>query len=208
MSSVLQDLRYAMRTLGRSPGFAVVVVLTLALGIGANTAIFSLLDQVVLRALAVRRARASSSSSTARHASAGAPTLDRAFSQPMFRDLQQGTTGFSALVARAPASVSFRVGDASERVVAEMVSGNTFEVLGATPAIGRFFTAGRRRRQGRPSGDRAERRLLAAALQPRAVGRRAGRRGQRHADDHHRRRRGPGSSACSPTSSRPSSCRR
>ena len=71
----------------------------------------------------------------------GRTTLDRAFSHPMFRDLQQGATGFSALVARAPASVSFRVGETGERVVAEMVSGNTFEVLGATPAMGRFFTA-------------------------------------------------------------------
>ncbi len=140
MSTVLQDLRYAMRSLGRAPGFTVVVVLTLGLGIGANTAIFSLLDQVVLRALAVESPGELvqlDGPGTFR----GRTTLDRAFSQPMFRDLQQGIAGFSALVARAPASVSFRAGDASERVVAEMVSGNTFEVLGATPAVGRFFTA-------------------------------------------------------------------
>ena len=140
MSSVLQDLRYAVRSLARTPGFALVVVLTLGLGIGANTAIFSLLDQVVLRAIAVESPGELvqlDGTGTFR----GRTTLDRAFSHPMFRDLQQGTTGFSALVARAPASVSFRVGETAERVVAEMVSGNAFEVLGATPALGRFFTA-------------------------------------------------------------------
>ena len=131
MSSVLQDVRYAIRTLGRSPGFALVVILTLALGIGANTAIFSLLDQVVLRALDVR-APGELVQLDGPGTFRGRTTLDRAFSHPMFRDLQEGTTGFSALVARAPASVSFRIGEASERVVAEMVSGNTFEVLGAT----------------------------------------------------------------------------
>ncbi len=140
MASVLQDLRYALRSFGRAPGFAAVVVLTLALGIGANTAIFSLLDQVVLRAIAVESPGGLvqlDGPGTFR----GRTTLDRAFSHPMFRELQQGTTGFSALVARAPASVSFRVGETGERVVAEMVSGNAFEVLGATPALGRFFTA-------------------------------------------------------------------
>jgi predicted permease len=140
MTSVLQDLRYAVRSLSRSPGFAAVVVLTLGLGIGANTAIFSLLDQVVLRALAVSAADdlvQLDGPGTFR----GRTSLGRAFSQPMFRDLQQGETGFRALIARAPVSVSFRAGDTTERVLAEMVSGNTFDVLGATPVLGRFFTA-------------------------------------------------------------------
>jgi predicted permease len=140
MASVLQDLRYALRSLGRAPGFTAVVVLTLGLGIGANTAIFSLLDQVVLRALAVSAADdlvQLDGPGTFR----GRTTLNRAFSHPMFRDLQQGETGFSALIARAPASVAFRAGDGSERVIAEMISGNTFTVLGATPALGRLFTA-------------------------------------------------------------------
>jgi hypothetical protein len=140
MSSVLQDLRYAVRSLGRAPGFAAVVVLTLALGIGANTAIFSLLDQVVLRALAVPQPGQLvqlDGPGTFR----GRSTLNRAFSHPMFLDLQQDNPGFSALVARGDASVAFQVGDTSERVIAEMVSGNTFEVLGARPALGRFFSA-------------------------------------------------------------------
>jgi predicted permease len=140
MSSVLQDLRYAVRSLTRAPGFALVVVLTLGLGIGANTAIFSLLDQVVLRALTVR-GPGELVQLEGPGTFVGRSTIGRSFSQPMFRDLQQGETGFSALIARAPASVSFRAGDASERVIAELVSGNTFAVLGATPALGRFFTA-------------------------------------------------------------------
>ena len=140
MSSVLQDLRYALRSLARTPGFAAVVVLTLGLGIGANTAIFSLLDQVVLRRLGV--------ASPSELVQLDGPGTFSGRTDPRPRVLvsdvprpPQGATGFSALVARAPASVSFRVGDDSERVVAEMVSGNTFEALGATPALGRFFTA-------------------------------------------------------------------
>ncbi|MGE0363390.1 MAG: ABC transporter permease [Vicinamibacterales bacterium] len=140
MTSVLQDLRYAVRSLSRSPGFAAVVVLTLGLGIGANTAIFSLLDQVVLRALDVSAAD-DLVQLDGPGTFLGRTSINRAFSHPMFRDLRQGETGFSALIARAPASVAFRVGDESERVIAEMISGNTFQVLGATPALGRLFTA-------------------------------------------------------------------
>jgi predicted permease len=139
MATVLQDLRYALRSLARTPGFSVVVVLTLALGIGANTAIFSLLDQVVLRALEVR-APGELVQFDGPGTFSGRTEGNRTFSYPMYRDLQQGDTGFSALIARASASVSFRAGDVSERVVAELVSGNTFEVLGAVPAIGRFFS--------------------------------------------------------------------
>jgi predicted permease len=147
MASVLQDLRYALRSLVRAPGFAIVVVFTLGLGIGANTAIFSLLDQVVLRALAVA-APTDLVQLDGPGTFRGRTTLNRGFSHPMFRDLSDGETGFSALIARAPASVSFRAGDTSERVIAEMVSGNTFEVLGATPALGRLFTKDDDRVQG------------------------------------------------------------
>jgi len=98
------------------------------------------LDQVVLRVLDVPAAD-DLVQLDAPGTFLGRTTINRAFSHPMFRDLQQGDTGFSALIARAPASVAFRVGDVSERVIAEMVSGNTFQVLGATPALGRLFTA-------------------------------------------------------------------
>jgi len=139
MDLLLQDIRHALRGLGRAPGFAAVVVATLALGIGANTAIFSVLDQVVLRRLPVPAAE--------RLVQLDGPgpfrgqtELDRAFSYPMFRDLQAGADGVATLIARGPVSVTLRAGDESERVVAETVSGNTFAALGASPAAGRLLT--------------------------------------------------------------------
>ena len=138
MTAIAQDLRYALRTLGRAPAFTAVVALTLALGIGANTAIFSLLDQVVLRRLPVRAPQ----ELVQLHgpgAFSGRTELDRAFSYPMYRDFRDTNTVFSALMARAPASVAFRAGAESERVPAELITGNTFDALGATPALGRFF---------------------------------------------------------------------
>ena len=140
MTHLAQDVRYAFRTLSRAPGFSAVVILTLGLGIGANTAIFSLLDQVVLRALPVRGPQ----ELVQLHGPGpfnGRSELDRAFSYPMYRDLRDENTVLSALIARAPASVALRVGDDSERVQAELVTGNTFDALGATPALGRFFSA-------------------------------------------------------------------
>ncbi len=140
MDPLIQDLRHAVRGLRRAPAFTVVVVATLALGIGANTAIFTLLDQVVLRRLPVPPAERLVQFDGP-GAFMGSTELDRAFSYPMFRDLADGTGDVATLIARGPVSVAFRAGDDSERVVAELVSGNLFEALGARPAAGRLFTA-------------------------------------------------------------------
>ena len=140
MDQLLQDLRYALRGLRGAPGFTAVVVATLALGIGANTAIFTLLDQIVLRRLGVVPA-AALVQLDGPGAFMGMTELDRAFSYPMFRDLQAETSVLQALVARGPGTVALRVGDAdAERVDAELVSGNLFEALGATPAVGRLLS--------------------------------------------------------------------
>ena len=188
MSSVLQDLRYAVRSLGRAPGFAAVVVLTLALGIGANTAIFSLLDQVVLRALAVRAPGRARAARRSRHL----PRPHHARPRLLAPDVPRPAAGHHRLqrADRAGRRPACRSASAipSERVVAEMVSGNTFEVLGATPAIGRFFTAAEDVvKGGHPvivlSDAFWQRRFNRA---PVVVGQSRG--GQRHADDHHRRR--------------------
>ncbi|MEQ1772129.1 MAG: ABC transporter permease, partial [Devosia sp.] len=139
MDTLIRDLHTALRSLRRSPGFAVVVVLTLGLGIGANTAIFSLLDQVVLRRLPVPAAEALVQLDGP-GAFSGRTELGSAFSYPMFRDLSDGTGATAALIARAPASVVLRAEREGERVSAEMLSGNTFDTLGVTPALGRFFS--------------------------------------------------------------------
>ncbi len=138
------------------------------------------------RARPARRARARSAAATDAGPRVLAPDVPR---PPAGR--RPGSARWSPA---APASVAFRVGDTSERVIAEMVSGNTFEVLGARPALGRFFTAAEDDvSRAAIRVDRAERRVLAPALQPRAGGRRPVGGGQRHADDHHRRRAAPAS---------------
>ena len=139
MDHLTRDLRTALRSLRRSPGFAVVVVLTLALGIGANTAIFTLLDQVVLRRLPVVDA-ASLIQLDGPGAFSGRTELGRAFSYPMFRDLATGTEATATLITRAPASVVLRVGRDSERVSVELLSGNAFATLGVGAALGRVFS--------------------------------------------------------------------
>ena len=87
MSTFMQDVRYAVRTLTHNPGFSMVVVFTLGLGIGANTAIFSLMDQVLLRLLPVKDPRELvqlDGPGTFRGSTAGT----RTFSYPMYRDLE------------------------------------------------------------------------------------------------------------------------
>jgi hypothetical protein len=139
MSTLFQDLRYALRTLGRTPAFTIVVVVTLGLGIGANTAIFSLMDQVLLRLLPVQNPRELvqlDGPGTFR----GRTMNERTFSYPMYQDLRDRNEVFTGLVARAPSTATFTYRGQSDRINAEMISGNTFEVLGVRPAVGRALT--------------------------------------------------------------------
>ena len=139
MSTLIYDLRYAVRTLTRTPTFTIVVVLTLALGIGANTAIFSLMDQVALRLLPVKNPRELvqlDGPGTFRGTTAGV----RTFSYPMYRDLRDRNEVFTGLVARAPVTATLTYRGQTERVDAELISGNTFAVLGVQPVLGRALT--------------------------------------------------------------------
>ena len=139
MSTLIQDLRYAVRTLTRTPAFTIVVVLTLALGIGANTAIFSLMDQVLLRLLPVKDPRELvqlDGPGTFR----GRTSNARTFSHPMYRDLRDRNDVFTGLVARTPATATLTYRGQTERVDAELISGNTFAVLGVQPMLGRALT--------------------------------------------------------------------
>ena len=139
MTTFLQDLRYAARTLRRAPGFAFIVILTLGLGIGANTAIFSLMDQVLLRLLPVKDPRALVQLDGP-GAFSGRTFNDRTFSYPMYVDIRDRNTVFDGLIARFPTSATLTYRGQAERVDVEAISGNTFEVLGASPVIGRAIT--------------------------------------------------------------------
>lgn len=135
---MINDIRYAVRMLTKNPGFACVVVLTLALGIGANAAIFSLLDKVLLQSLPV--ANPDQLAVLGEYSAKEGPTTDSPFSYPMYQDLRDQNSVFSGVIARGGTQMNVSYGDQNERVRGELVSGNFFEVLGVRPWAGRLFT--------------------------------------------------------------------
>jgi len=137
--TLLRDLRYSFRTLGRTPGFTAIAVLTLALGIGANTAIFTLLDQVLLRLLPVKDPQRLVLLTMRGH-HYGNNWGGNAISHPMFRDFREHNQVFSDMFCRFPSAASLTVDGQSERVSVELVSGTYFSTLGVGPALGRLFT--------------------------------------------------------------------
>src|ERR1700733_13379819 len=144
MTGLLQDFRYALRQLHKSPGFTIVAVITLALGIGANTAIFELLDQALLRGLPVedvdRLVILRYSGSNTGHLDSRADGKFY-FSYPMYRDLRDRNSVFSGLIATDWTEVGVQWHKQPDLVAAELVSGNYFGVLGLRPAMGRLFVA-------------------------------------------------------------------
>src|SRR5712692_7764507 len=125
--------------LARTSGFTAIAVLTLALGIGANTAIFTLLDQVLLRLLPVKDPQ-QLVLLTMRGRHYGSNWGGNAISHPMYRDFQAHNQVFSEMFCRFPIAVSLSFGGQSERVAVELVSGTYFSALGVGPARGRVFT--------------------------------------------------------------------
>src|SRR6201991_2333152 len=118
MQNVLNDLRYALRQLRRSPMFTLTAVLTLALGVGANTAIFSLLDQALLRSLPVRAPEqlvilTNTGKAWEGHTSDHGAGVEQSFSYPMYRDLRDRGTAFEGLIATAPTGVGITRNNAS-----------------------------------------------------------------------------------------------
>lgn len=147
MSRLLQDFRYALRQLRRSPGFAITAVLTLALGVGANSAIFSLLDQALLRSLPVREPgrlvllQSTNKAWTGRSSSHGGDVRSY-FSYPMYRDLRDRAGVFFGLASTTTTAVGIAQHDQPSVEDAELVSGNYFNVLGTQAAHGRVFNDG------------------------------------------------------------------
>src|SRR5262245_18114905 len=128
-----QDLRYGLRMLVKNPGSTTIAVLTLSLGIGANTAIFTLLDKVLIRPLPVEQPH---QLVTFVEDANGAPGI---FSYPMYADLRDRNDVLSGVIAYDQRPFSLSDGNATERVIGQVVSGNYFAVLGVLPALGRFF---------------------------------------------------------------------
>src|SRR5208337_4792620 len=134
----MNDLKFAFRQLAKNPGFTAVAVLTLAVGIGANTAVFTLINTLVLKPLSGREpgqlvglySRDSSK-----------PDADyRAFSYPDFVDLCANRELFDGLLAMQPNQVGVTEGEFTRRVFALNVSANYFSVFGVNPARGRAFS--------------------------------------------------------------------
>jgi predicted permease len=140
MTLASYDLRVALRGLRRSPLFAVVAILSLALGIGANTAIFTLIDQILLRRLPVKNPdELVMLYQTGAHNGSNMGT--RMHSYPIYQEFQKRAEPLSEVIARRIVATSISVDNQTERVEAEMVSGNYFTMLGVGPAAGRVFNS-------------------------------------------------------------------
>jgi len=146
METLFQDVRYGIRMLAKSPAFTAVAVLALALGIGANTAIFTLVNALLLKMLPIKAPQelvVVGDPTRVNDRSNGTPQTDL-FSYPLYRELRDNNTVLSGLIAggtehRIDVDASSAGGANDERIVGHLVSGNYFSVLGVDPAAGRLF---------------------------------------------------------------------
>ncbi len=144
LESVRRDIGYALRWLARSPGFTAVAVASLAMGIGFNTALFSIVDALLLRPLPVQRPdRLVDVYTRGSDGDTYATT-----SYPGFLDLRDRNDVFSAMAGYSPALAAVKSGGQSRMALGEVVTGNYFQVLGVGPAVGRTLLP-RRRPAGR-----------------------------------------------------------
>jgi predicted permease len=138
--NVIQDVSFAFRTFAKAPLFVAVAVLSLALGIGANTAIFSLTDQILVRMLPVKDPQQLVLLSAVGQHYGGNMGWNR-ISYPMYQDFRDHNSVFSGMFCFREAEFSLSYTGRTERVSGEFVSGNYFPVLGIKAALGRLFTA-------------------------------------------------------------------
>ena len=143
MHSWWQDVRYGARLLAKHPGFTAIAILTLALGIGANTAIFSLMNQILLRRLPVKNPQElvilRSPGIQEGHVWSDGDDA-QSFSYPIYKGLRESSNAVAGMLARFAFNASIASGGQTERALGELVSGNYFEVLGIQPALGRLFS--------------------------------------------------------------------
>jgi len=143
MQTLWQDVRYGLRMLGKNPGFTLIAILTLALGIGANTAIFSLLNQVLLRRLPVRNPGElvvlKSPGPKRGHVWSDGDDSE-VFSYPLYKGLAKNTAVLDGVFARYQFAASIASHGQTERGSGELVTGNYFDVLGVRPTLGRVLS--------------------------------------------------------------------
>ena len=143
IEKTLADLRLALRTLSRQKTFTAVAMLTLALGIGVNVAIFSLTEQILLRPLPVaepdRLVNLSDPGPRPRGLSIGSPAGGTVFSYPMFRDLERSQEPFAGIAGHRVFDASLSTGEQARLETGLYVSGGYFSLLGLRPALGRLL---------------------------------------------------------------------
>ena len=143
MHTILHEIRLGLRQMRKAPAFTVVAVLTLALGIGANTAVFTLLDQALLRSLPVSHpeqlVRLRWTGDAPGHFNSYGGDDWNYFSYPMYRDLRDMNQSLQAVIANDQQNVAVRWNNKPDMAGCELVSGNYFEALGIRPALGRLF---------------------------------------------------------------------
>jgi predicted permease len=132
MTTLLQDLRFTLRQLRKSPGFTIAAVLTLAMAIGANAVVFSVMNGLILRPLNVPQAQTL-------YGIERASDKDTSQSYPDYLDLRNRNHSFDALAAYAISEVALDTGEAPSRVWGVEASGNYFDALQVRPYLGRFF---------------------------------------------------------------------
>jgi predicted permease len=140
MRPLLLDVRFALRSLAKSPVFTAVAVLSLALGIGANTAIFSLLDQLLLRPLPVVKDTSSIVQMAGRGRHYGSNWGMDCMSFPMYRDFRDKLSVYDGLIARRGIQNTLGYAGQVQPAQVEIVTGNYFQMLGLQPALGRLLT--------------------------------------------------------------------
>jgi len=140
MTLPTNDLRLAVRGLSRNPLFSIVAILSLTLGIGANTAIFTLIDQILLRKLPVKNPE-ELVMLYQQGPHSGSNMGSRMHSYPIYQEYQKRAEPLAEVVARRLADASIAVDNQTERIDIEMVSGNYFSMLGVGPAAGRVFNS-------------------------------------------------------------------
>jgi hypothetical protein len=148
LENFLRDVGFSMRLLRKSPGFTAVALLTLALGVGANTAVFSLINGLLLRPLAVPNAGQLLILSM----EDGGPQPDYAFSTPFFRSLESRHNIFTDVFAYNPDTMQVQRRSGNENIPGVLVSGQFFQALETRPLVGRYLTPEDDRKGGSAAG--------------------------------------------------------